>query len=121
MIRKVSVEDFVKGYLRACRDGKTREEFAAEIGLKPLTVYHRAYEIRKSLKGRGMAFPTISLGQKRSLIDLIMKAVAEENGEVKPPRKERKRHAAESAAKPRVEVEEPAADDDNDALARLFG
>jgi len=121
MIRKVSVEDFVKGYLRACREGKTREEFAAEIGLKSLTVYHRAYEIRKSLKGRGVEFPTMLIGQRKSLIDIVMKAVAEENGEAKPPRKERKRHATESAVKPKVEVEEPAADDDSDALARLFG
>jgi hypothetical protein len=40
------IDTFLPAYLGAVREGSTLEEFAAEIGVKPLTVYQRVTKLR---------------------------------------------------------------------------
>jgi len=42
-----SVEKFLPLYLEAVQDGLTKEEFADQIGVKPLTVYQRVVKLRQ--------------------------------------------------------------------------
>lgn len=41
-----SIDTFLPAYLEAVREGSTLEEFAAGIGVKPLTVYQRVTKLR---------------------------------------------------------------------------
>lgn len=44
---RVSVEKFLPLYLEAVQNGLTKEEFADQIGVKPLTVYQRVVKLRQ--------------------------------------------------------------------------
>lgn len=45
--RRIPIDEFLPLYLQAFEDGLTRDEFAERVGLKPMTVYQRIYELRE--------------------------------------------------------------------------
>jgi len=45
-----SVEKFLPLYLEAVQNGLTKEEFADQIGVKPLTVYQRVVKLRQDAR-----------------------------------------------------------------------
>lgn len=42
-----SIDTFLPMYLEAVQNGLTRDEFAVQIGVKPLTVYQRVVKLRQ--------------------------------------------------------------------------
>ena len=47
---RVSIEKFLPLYLEAVKNGLNREEFAEQIGVKPLTVYQRVVKLRQDAR-----------------------------------------------------------------------
>jgi predicted transcriptional regulator len=71
---RMAAEKFIPLYLEAVEAGTTREEFAKQIGVSPLTVYQRIYEMHQ--KGAcKKTFPQLSTNGRRSFIDRINAAV----------------------------------------------
>jgi hypothetical protein len=49
-----SVVDFLPQYLEAVRMGLTRDEFATQLGVKPLTVYQRVVKLRQDSRMKNL-------------------------------------------------------------------
>jgi len=49
-----SVVDFLPQYLEAVKQGLTRDEFAAQLGVKPLTVYQRVVKLRQDSRMKNL-------------------------------------------------------------------
>lgn len=70
-VTRMGVQDFLPLYLEAVDKGLTREEFAAQIGVKPLTVYQRVNKLRKD----GCDVPLLD-GEEKPRITVAEKAAA---------------------------------------------
>lgn len=111
--KKLTIEEFLPLYLKAAEDGLTKEEFAEQVGLKPNTVYQRAYELRRDVD------PSIPLLATRGRIPMQDRAAAilEEyrSGKSEPaPKKE-----APKKSEPVVQATEE--DDAEAELSKIFG
>jgi len=76
---RTNIDDFLPAYLAAVRDGVSLEDFAASIGVKPLTVTQRVAKLRQG----GLDVPSISGGQRVSVLDRAASILAQfksENG-----------------------------------------
>jgi hypothetical protein len=82
MCRRVPVEEFVVGVIKACKKGMTRNDFAKCIGLNPSSVYQRCYELRK----QGVPLPSFpsSAIQRKTPVERAMAAIkaARKAGEI---------------------------------------
>lgn len=103
--RRIQLDEFLPAYLKACEQGLTREEFARKMGLKPATVYQRAYELRRQLKERGQSLPALRTEGRKSLLDRATAILEKHSGKPKPKK-----------AEPEAEME-----DAEDPLAELLG
>lgn len=76
---RTSIDDFLPAYLAACRDNVSLEDFAASIGVKPLTVTLRVNKLRAG----GIDVPTMSGGSRVSVMERAAEIIARfkaENG-----------------------------------------
>ena len=81
---KMKVEQFIPLYMAAHKAGMTKEEFAKKIGVEPVTVYQRVYELNRA----GLGLPILGAQPKMSLIERAKAAMkAAESGESKPKTK----------------------------------
>lgn len=111
--KKMSVEEFLPLYLKAAEDGLTKEEFAAQVGLQPSTVYQRAYELRRDVD------PSIPLLATRGRLPMHERAAAvleqyrsgKKDGAAKPAEKKKKEPLAEVVSEDNAE----------DELEKIFG
>ena len=74
---KVSIEKFLPAYLASVKDGTSLEDFAASIGVKPMTVTQRVAKLRAG----GLDVPTIAGGAKASVLDRAASILAQFNAE----------------------------------------
>lgn len=65
------IDTFLPAYLTAARDGVQIEDFAASIGVAPLTVYQRVTKLRS----QGLDVPMLS-GQTSTRVSVTDKAAA---------------------------------------------
>ena len=95
--KRMGAEEFIPLYLEAVEAGTTREDFAKQIGVSPLTVYQRIYEMHQ--KGACQkTFPQLPTNGRRSFIDRINAAVEDwQKSKGKEPK------PANAEPKPKVE------------------
>lgn len=74
---RTSIDDFLPAYLAAVKAGTSLEDFAASIGVKPLTVTQRVTKLRAG----GLDVPSISGGQRASVLDRAASILAQFNAE----------------------------------------
>lgn len=74
---RTSIEDFLPAYLAAVKAETSLEDFASSIGVKPLTVTQRVAKLRKE----GLDVPTISGGERASVMDRAAAILAQFNAE----------------------------------------
>jgi hypothetical protein len=74
---RTSIESFLPAYLAAVKAKTSLEDFAASIGVKPLTVSQRVAKLRKD----GLDVPTISGGERASVLDRAASILAQFNAE----------------------------------------
>lgn len=74
---RTSIEDFLPAYLAAVKADMSLEDFAASIGVKPLTVTQRVAKLRAS----GLDVPSISGGSRASVVDRAAAILAQFNAE----------------------------------------
>jgi hypothetical protein len=67
------IDRFLPLYLEAAEKGVTKEEFAAQVGLKPDTVYQRVYALRR----KGMDIPLLRSKGKIPLLEQADKILTE--------------------------------------------
>jgi hypothetical protein len=70
---RTSIDDFLPAYLAAVKAETTLEDFAASIGVKPLTVTQRVAKLRAG----GLDVPSISGGQRASVMDRAASILAQ--------------------------------------------
>lgn len=70
---RTSIEDFLPAYLAAVQNEVSLEDFAASIGVKPLTVTQRVAKLRAG----GLDVPSISGGQRASVMDRAASILAQ--------------------------------------------
>lgn len=111
--KRMSIAEFLPLYMEAAENGLTKEEFAAQIGVKPDTVYQRAYELRK-----GGLEDEIPLLRTEGRVPKLEKAreilKARRSGTAKAPAKAKAKEASKPAA-------EATAGGEEDELAAIFG
>jgi hypothetical protein len=73
MAARIPIEKFLPLYMQAVKQGLTREDFARTIGLKPSTVYQRAYELRSG----GVDVPLLQPASRVSTLERAKAIVAE--------------------------------------------
>jgi hypothetical protein len=124
---KMKVEQFIPLYMAAHKAGMTKEEFAKKIGVEPVTVYQRVYELNRA----GLGLPILGAQPKMSLIERAKAAMkAAESGETKPKTKTPK--IPQVAVAPPVEIEDEEEDlevaaaateevEEEDELEKLLG
>lgn len=117
---KMKVEQFIPLYMAAHKAGMTKEEFAKKIGVEPVTVYQRVYELNRA----GLGLPILGAQPKMSLIERAKAAMeAAKSGESKPKGKTPK--AVQIEAAPPVKEEEPeveaVVEEEDDELEKLLG
>lgn len=111
---KMPIEQFIPLYVAAHKAGLTKEEFAKKIGVSPVTVYQRVYELNRE----GLGLPILGGKPKMSLIDRAKAAMqAAEAGDIKPKAK-----AAAKVVETKVEAKaEPVAvGEQQDELEQLL-
>jgi transposase len=81
--KRIKVEDFVRAYMEAHRDGKTRKELAERLGINENTVYLRAAELRR----KGVPLPLVNNGEGPDIVARAKAALAEFNAEGKGRKK----------------------------------
>jgi len=120
---KMKVEQFIPLYMAAHKAGMTKEEFAKKIGVEPVTVYQRVYELNRA----GLGLPILGAQPKMSLIERAKAAMeAATSGETKPKTKTPKIpqvKAAPPVTEEEVE-EEPEVEvvvEEEDELEKLLG
>ena len=124
MKTRVKVEDFVSAYLAAVRDGKTYMQLAEELGLKPSTVYQRAYELRRN--GFAELCPLAHAGRQSNVQARARKAV-EDFLTGNQPVKEKPKPVAKKQAEKQAEVKAALKDgdeleaDEAETLDSIFG
>lgn len=74
---RTSIEDFLPAYLAAVKAETSLEDFAASIGVKPLTVTQRVAKLRKE----GLEVPTMAGGARESVVDRAAAIIAQFNAE----------------------------------------
>lgn len=74
---RTSIDDFFPAYLAAVKAGTSLEDFAASIGVKPMTVTQRVAKLRKD----GLDVPSISGGERMSVTDRAAAILAQFNAE----------------------------------------
>ena len=74
---RTRIEDFLPAYLAAVKAGTSLEDFAASIGVKPLTVSQRVAKLRAG----GLDVPSISGGERASVLDRAASILAQFNAE----------------------------------------
>jgi len=119
---KMKVEQFIPLYMAAHKAGMTKEEFAKKIGVEPVTVYQRVYELNRA----GLGLPILGAQPKMSLIERAKAAMeAATSGETKPKGKTPKAVKVEAAPPVEEEVqEEPEVEvvvEEEDELEKLLG
>jgi hypothetical protein len=62
---RLPVEHFVDRYMTAHYYGRTREELAADISIKPASISNRAAQLRR----QGIPLPFMPLNKKRTMIE----------------------------------------------------
>jgi len=74
---RTSIDDFLPAYLAAVKADMSLEDFAASIGVKPLTVTQRIGKLRQG----GLDVPSISGGERASVMDRAAAIIAQFNAE----------------------------------------
>lgn len=105
--KRIPVDEFLPLYLEAYEHGLTREEFAEQVGLKPLTVYQRIYEMRDL----DPSIPLLKTAGKTPAGEKVKAIMAEYH-------KRNKTAAKPKATKEVVEEEEM---EESDPLADILG
>jgi hypothetical protein len=115
--KRTPIEQFLPAYMKAAKEGMTKEAFAEQIGVKPSTVYQRVYEIRKNGHPEVPLLRSEGVKSLKERIDAIL-------GDAKPEAKAPKQKA-KAKAEPKVEEPKLVADDEADAeeqtLSEIFG
>jgi hypothetical protein len=102
--KRIPIEQFLPLYLKAAEQGMTKEEFAESVGLKPATVYQRAYEIR----AEGHDIPLLKSAGRvplREKVEAILADYSSGKAKSKPAQKKEVTQAKET-----VEESDPLAD-----------
>jgi hypothetical protein len=100
---KMKVEQFIPLYMAAHKAGMTKEEFAKKIGVEPVTVYQRVYELNRA----GLGLPILGAQPKMSLIERAKAAMeAATSGETKTKPKTKTPRIPQVEAAPPVTEEE---------------
>lgn len=99
--RRMPIEEFLPLYLKAVKDGVTKEAFAQSIGVKVATVYQRVYELRKN----GADLPLLRAERRRSLSDRVKAIMDGYDGPKSKPGKK-----AEKPVEADIELPNPLAD-----------
>jgi|LakMenEpi03Aug12_release.lakeMendotaPanAssembly.Ray.scaffolds.fasta_scaffold1825947_1 hypothetical protein len=68
-----TIDRFLPAYLEAAEMGVTKEDFAAQLGIKPETVYQRAYALRRN----GMDIPLLKSAGKVPMLEQADRILAE--------------------------------------------
>lgn len=71
--RRVGIEEFLPAYLQAVKTGMTNEDFAASIGVAPMTVYQRVTKLRSS----GIDIPHLAGQGRKSVQDKAAEILAQ--------------------------------------------
>lgn len=87
-----TIDRFLPLYMEAAESGTTKEEFAEKLGIKPETVYQRAYALRR----QGVDIPLLKSKGKLPMLEQAKQALDEyrkskkgaPNGEPKKVRRE---------------------------------
>jgi hypothetical protein len=111
---KMPIEQFIPLYLAAHKAGLTKEEFAKKIGVSPITVYQRVYELNRE----GLGLPILGAKPKMSLIDRAKAAMQAAGTSTAEPKGKAK--AAAKVVEPKVEVEEADEVEPQDELEQLL-
>jgi chromosome segregation and condensation protein ScpB len=74
--KRWKIEDYLPLYLQAAKDGVTREEFADQVGLKPLTVYQKANSLRTQLAEQGIELPELASSERTTVADKAAAIIA---------------------------------------------
>ncbi len=104
MATKTTIETFVHLYMKAVEEGLTKEAFADRLGVKPSTVYQRAYELRAG----GLDIPLLRSARQLSTVERARAALETYRASGKP-------NGAEKQAAPGAAVVS------TDPLADLLG
>ena len=70
---RIPVEQFVKAYMTAARDGLTRDDVAEALGVTVNTVYLRANELQR----KGVPLPALGRKKGPSIAERAMAAMQE--------------------------------------------
>lgn len=85
MAQRWTIDRFLPLYLEAAENGTTKEEFAEKLGIKPETVYQRAYALRR----QGVDIPLLKSKGKLPMVEQAKKALDEYRSQkAKPARPE---------------------------------
>ena len=68
---RMPVEKFVHSVVEAHVRGETMQELATRIGKKPLSIYHRCYELRRA----GVALPRLPVSRRVSVVERAKSAL----------------------------------------------
>jgi transposase len=77
--KRIKVEEFVRAYMEAHRDGKSRAELAERLGLSQNTVYLRSAELRR----KGVALPVVGPAEGPDIVARAKAALAAFNADQK--------------------------------------